>query len=393
MRILYHHRTLGDGAEGVHIREMVEALRLLGHDVLIQALVDPTSPPRATGSVWARMRKSLPGPTFEVGAAALNILEGVSFEKVARHWMPDLVYQRHALLDVAAVLIAKRRGIPVVLEVNQAYSSNAYSPFERKMLVRFIRLAERIALESSSVVAAVSTPLAECLRSISQDPGRVIMVPNGVNQERFKFDAAGRRAVRSRFGLGQQMVLGWSGILREWHRVDLVLGCLADLPELRLMIVGDGPSRPRLERLARELRIEDRIVWTGRVPHEEVATYTSAMDIAVVSGDLTGVASPMKLLEYMAVERAVVAPRLPNIRDVVTDGLDGVLFSPGSQDALTRALRELARDHDRRRRLGLAARQTVLTKRTWIHCARQILQAVSEIAVTERQKGDGGLDA
>jgi glycosyltransferase involved in cell wall biosynthesis len=98
------------------------------------------------------------------------------------------------------------------------------------------------------------------------------------------------------------------------------------------------------------------------------------MDVAVVAHDRTGVASPMKLLEYMAMAKPVVAPRLDNVRDIVEHDRTGLLFTPGDVDALAGALQRLAADPALRARLGRSARESIETTRNWRRNAEQVLE-------------------
>jgi glycosyltransferase involved in cell wall biosynthesis len=278
---------------------------------------------------------------------------------------PDLVYKRHALHDFGVVLAARRRGVPVVVEVNAAYSSASHQKFERVRFWRLAQLGERMALRHASLVVAVSTPLRQIVERYCASPDRAKVLPNGANPRSFRYDAAAGAAVRERYGLGEAPVVGWAGILREWHRVDLLFEAIALVPECRVLVIGDGPDRPRLEAAARRLGVDGRVIFTGRVPHADMAAHIAALDVAVASHDQTGYASPMKLLEYMAMSRPVVAPRLPNIEDFIENGVDGVLFTPGRHDDLARALRTLLDDPAARRQMGARARQKIECDRNW----------------------------
>ena len=373
MHILYHHRTLGDGAEGIHIREMIEAFRDLGHRVTVLGAVGE-KPPR-TGRI-ARLRARVPQAVFEMGALAYSAADYAAIRRTLRTERPDLVYKRHALLDVGVVLAAKHAGIPLVLEVNTAYASPALQCFEPLRFRTLAARAERTAFCGATLVAAVSSPLAEYVRSAADHAASVIVLPNGTDPRKFRDHPGLGDRVRRALGWQEDVVIGWAGVLREWHRLDLLLEAVRAIPEARLVLVGDGPERPRIERLARELGLADRFHVTGRIPHQQMPEYIAAMDVAVAADDRTGYASPMKVLEYMAMERAVVAPRLPNIEDVVEDGHDGVLFDRGSVESLQQVLLHLVGDQDARLRLGHNARHTVETKRTWIGNAQSILAAV-----------------
>jgi glycosyltransferase involved in cell wall biosynthesis len=281
------------------------------------------------------------------------------------------VYKRHARYDLAAVTAARRAGIPSVLEVNTVFTAPEYERFEPLRLLRMATAVERRAIQSATVVIAVSTPLARQAANLS---GRTVLtVPNGADPQWFDPRLANGARVRARYGWQNVPVVGWTGILRDWHGVELLLEALTTLPAVVLLIVGDGPARPMLEKRVSDLGLDARVVITGRVRHEEVRDYIAAMDIAVVAHERTGVASPMKLLEYMAMERAIVAPRAENISDVVDDGVDGTLFDPGSSRDLASRIRELAVDERRREALGRAARRKVESERNWDRIAELVL--------------------
>jgi len=142
------------------------------------------------------------------------------------------------------------------------------------------------------------------------------------------------------------------------------------------LIVGDGPARAEVEARVRALGLDGRVTITGRIGHEAMPDYVAAMDVAVVAHDRTGVASPMKLLEYMAMARAIVAPRLDNIRDVVDDERTGLLFPAGDSAAIAAALLRLRDDSGLRARLGTAARDAIETERNWRHIAARVVQLV-----------------
>jgi glycosyltransferase involved in cell wall biosynthesis len=373
MRILYHHRTLADGAEGVHIAEMVDAFRELGHEVRVLGLA--ASSDAAARRRWvARLRDRVPRAAFEMAATLGNAVEYVDVRRAMASYQPDLLYKRHARNDVAALLAARHAGVPSVLEVNCLFTGEGYREFEPMTLEPVAAALERWALGLARVRLAVSSPLA---RAIERFSGKTaIVMPNGANPRRFDPAAAHPERVRERHGLASGFVVGWSGVLRDWHGLDLLLEALARVPEATLLVVGDGPARPDFEARAAAMNLARRVVVTGRIPHADMPDYVAAMDVAVVAHDRTGVASPMKLLEYMAMARPVVAPRLENIADVVEDGREGMLFDAGDAAQLTDALQRLSADAALRRALGAAGRATIETRRNWRDNAGRVLELV-----------------
>ena len=373
MKILYHHRTLGDGAEGIHIAAMVEAFSALGHEV---RLVGPrpwenlSSRPGVAGTV----RGMLPRAVFEMCAVALNALDYSVVWREFIRFRPDLLYTRHARLSIGALSAARRARVPSVLEVNCLFTQGRYHEHEPNALRQIAVSLERRALALADAVVAVSTPLARQAEALGRRT--VAVLPNGADPAAFDPQRANGSRVRSRYHLASVLTVGWSGIIREWHGLTTLLDAVAGIPKAHVLIVGDGPARADVERHAAELGMADRLTITGRVAHGDMPDYLAAMDIAVVADERTAVASPMKLLEYMAMGRAVVAPRLDNIQDLITDGANGVLFTAGDSKDLRDRLSHLAQNVSFRDTLGKNARLQVERDRTWRRNAERVISLV-----------------
>jgi glycosyltransferase involved in cell wall biosynthesis len=382
MTILYHHRTLGDGAEGIHIAEMVAAFRSLGHDVHVRGLATSDTPATRSRKL-EQLKARLPTAVFEGASILSNAVEYLDVRRAMRDLRPDFLYKRHARLDIGAVRAARHAGIPAVLEVNCLFTAAQYQQFEPLAFGRLARRIERRALELSDVVLAVSTPLSRAIAEISR--ARPTVLPNGADPVRFDPNRADGSRIRALYGLGGDLTIGWAGVMREWHGLELLLDAVTTLSGVRLLLVGDGPSRGAITHHAAVKGFADRLVITGRVPADEMPDYLAAMDVAVVAHDGTGIASPMKLVEYMAMERAVVAPRLDNIQDLVRDERDGLLFTPESVSSLAAVLRRLTEDQALRAGLAREARRTVVRERTWRTNAERVL-ALVEQAIAARPR-------
>lgn len=372
MRILYQHRTLADGAEGIHIAEMVEAFEALGHEVVMHALTSSSQRGEGRPSALGRVKALLPGIVYEMAVLGYNIIDYVGFRAAIRKHRPDLVYKRHALYDAGVIAACRHTRTPVVLEANCVYSSEQNRRFELIRLPWVARYLERMTFLGASLVATVSSPLETLIQELCGGRAHVLVVPNGANPRRF-VPREIPRELRARLAPDGAALVGWVGILRPWHRVELLFEAVAGLENVHVAIIGDGPDRERLEGIARSLGIDRRVHFTGRVSHDEMPSYIATLDIAVSADDRTGYASPMKLLEYMAMAKPVVAPRLPNIEDIICDGEDGLLFIPGDAADLRRVVSRLVNDAALRRRCGTHARLKIERQRNWIAIARQIL--------------------
>lgn len=366
MRILYHHRTLADGAEGIHIAAMVDAFRALGHEV---RLCGAASSPGGGASRAAAVKARLPQVAFEGASLAYNGPEWLVMRRAIREWRPDLLYKRHARYDIGPLLAASRAGLPSVLEVNVVYSERPYRDFEPQVLQPVAARMEAAALRMADTVFTVSSPMAAQVHRLARR--EALVVPNGADPN--VFDPTTVRVAEGPWS-GPGLLLGWSGGLRAWHGLDLLLHAMTRLPDdVRLLVVGDGPARGDIERLADRLGLARRVFITGLIPRAAMPSHVAAMDVGVVADERTGVASPMKLLEYMAMRKPVVAPDLPNLRDVLEHDVTGLLFKPGEATTLADTLSRLS-DEALRQRLGDAARALIVRERNWLSIAKLILE-------------------
>jgi glycosyltransferase involved in cell wall biosynthesis len=205
---------------------------------------------------------------------------------------------------------------------------------------------------------------------------QLTVIHNAVDPLIFHPEVSGD-AVRQKHGLSGSLVAGFVGWLRPWHGleglIDAVHACGLLERGLRLLIVGAGPGFSKVQDGIRKLGQGDRIILTGAVAHEDVPAHVAALDIALQPG-ATAYACPMKLLEYMAMGRCILAPDQPNIRELLRDGVSARLFAPGDRAALARSLSELMDSPALRATLGRNAHRTIVERDlTWrMNAARAI---------------------
>jgi len=168
--------------------------------------------------------------------------------------------------------------------------------------------------------------------------------------------------------------------LKSWHGVggiiSLMAGTLAGC-NIRLVIGGDGPARSELERQVAGLGLTDKVQFLGVVPRDRLADVIGGFDIALQPAAV-GYASPLKIFEYMALGRAIVAPDQPNIREILSHERNALLFEPGDFASLAKAIARLTADARLRRELGDTARRDLIARdHTWSGNARRIIAAAS----------------
>lgn len=387
-RILYHHRTQALDGQRVHIHEIQRALRAMGHAVVEVAPLPADEP--AGGVARRGLRRRLlstiaehtPPGVYELLELAYNVPAYVRLSRAIRRVRPDFIYERYSLNTAAGVWAARRFGIPLLLEVNAPLAEEKRR-LGKLVFHRIARRLERHVVRQATRTLAVTNVLKDRLvaqTGVATD--RVVVVPNGVDPARFDRAAAQRAEVRRRLGVGGEVLIGAVGFFREWHGIDLLLRALYADPSLqwatRVLLVGDGPAVPDLQRLARTLRLERRAIVLGSVPHDEVPPLVAALDVVLIPRAVE-YASPLKLFEYMAAGKAIVAPRQRNLQEVLTDDVDAIFFAPEHLEMLRAALARVVFDGALRRRLGEAARRTIERRRlTWEGSAARIVETFEE---------------
>ena len=360
----------GNKGCSVHVQEVVRALKTFGATVeIFAARSGGTAPPGlesiAVHALTGDASRDAAGR--ERGAMRANRVFG---RALRRRGSFDVVYERYSLWGFAGMRFAKRAGIPGVLEVNAPLIEEQAE--HRALCHRAI--ADRIAMKnfaSAHTIVAVSTGVADYVRRFPGTASRLAVIPNGVDPFRFsspKFQPPGARG----------FTLGFVGTLKPWHGVPTLVDAFAELyredPTTRLVVVGDGPLRAWLEQSLERYGISHASRVTGAMTPQSIPALLASMDAAVApyAARPDFYFSPLKILEYMAAGLPIVASRIGQIQELISDGETGLLCDPDDARSLAERLRRLRDDAALRFKLGAAARATVMKHHTWLDVTRRI---------------------
>lgn len=366
---------------------IVRVLESLGHQV---SIVSPpgVDPRRTAGDIpldkgamrsrgitrlWQWISCKSPQWMFEMAELAYNLFALPRLISILRknHVKSLVFYERHAVFLWAGVWVARWFGLPVVLEVNEVAGIQRA---RKQALVGLARWVERRVFSRADLILTVSTFLRNELLKRGARPETVRVLPNAIDPMRFS--GANGRAVREELGLTDRSVIGFVGWFDRWDRLDLFVELAARLvgthPDLRILLVGDGPVRAGIEQDIRRKGLKDYFLFTGPVQRRDVPHYIDAMDVCVLP-DSNVFGSPMVLFEFMALAKAVVAPDLPPIRDVLSHLRTGLIARCGCLDSLEQAVRSLLDNPDLRQRLGREAQRAVMQEHTWEASGRKIV--------------------
>jgi glycosyltransferase involved in cell wall biosynthesis len=293
----------------------------------------------------------------------------------------DWVYERLAALQFLG-WIFKRHGVPWVLETNAILFYEAEA--ERKSLVlnRLARWLEVQAYRQCDVLVCISEALKEIVvRELGIAPEKVVVVPNGVETG---FIDPKRHEPKRVFA---EFTVGFVGSLSAWQGLDLLLKSLSELQmegmDLSLVVVGDGPMRGHWEFLAQKLGLASQVRFLGWLPQTELLPIIAGFDVGY-SGhlDLKGMKvyrSPLKLYEYMAMGKPVVASAVEDARALVREQKTGFLFPPGDQKGLKQALVRAYEAREQLSDMGCKAREEVVANHSWIARVQTMIEAVEQI--------------
>jgi glycosyltransferase involved in cell wall biosynthesis len=387
MRICYLCQDLGISLGGVkggsaHVRGLVGAFSELGHQVTV--LMVGAGDGVVERRLGIRFRKipmsgiadgiarSVPRRLARaLGHLWTNVSVELALESALEAEAPDLVYERYSPFGVAGGAVSRGRDVPHLLEVNAPLAWEG-SRYRRQALDEAAQALEGAAFAQAGHIVTVSRELRDTLMEDGVPGDRVSVVPNGVDGALFSPEGPVPEGLRN-----GGCVVGFVGSLKEWHGVDLMAEAfrtLASDSRFHLLVVGEGPRAEAIGGLAAEL--PGRVTWTGAVPHGEIPDYVRAMDIALAPVPVLEryYYSPLKVLEYMAMGRPVVAGDIGQLRELVEPGVTGVLVPPGDPDALAGAVQRLADDPEHRLGLGRAAAARVREAHLWTERAHRILQ-------------------
>ncbi len=386
MRILYSHRIQSRDGQSVHMEELISAFLREGHEVRVigPSFYDHSGFGGDSGTV-ALLRRLLPGALGEFAELAYNIPAYLRLRRTCRAFKPDLIYERYNLYYLAGAWLARSSGVPYYLEVNSPLADERinHGGLQLKAVAGW---AERYVWRTANRILAVTGVLrgiiARTLLASGIAHRHVDVVPNGILLERFL--PAPFLPETENPDPERPIVLGFVGFVRSWHGLDAVIRAMAEHGRgggrrpVAFTVIGEGPARVELEQLAAELGISDRVTFSGLVDHVRIPDLVAEFDIAL-QPKVTEYASPLKIFDYMAAGRAIVAPDQPNIREILEDGKTALLFDPSAQDGLWAAIARLIDDPDLRQRLGASARAELVQRDyTWSGNARRIAAMAAE---------------
>lgn len=294
---------------------------------------------------------------------------------IARRERPKVIHAHSSYTNgVAAGYASAQLGIPFVYELRTLWGESAVvedglSP--TSLRYRAVWRLELGVMRKANVVIAISQGIRDAIVERGIDPGKVMVVPNGVDSGVFTpqpYDAV----LAEKLGLTGCFVMGFIGSMRRLEGLALAVEAFKEIhrrePRARLLVVGEGPEREGLEAAAKANGMSHVIQFTGLVPHEDILRYYSICDVLLyprIDARINQTVTPLKPLEAMAMGKICLASDVGGLKELINDGTTGLLFRTGSVSDLTEKALLLSRDAALRARLTSQAGTTVRQEREW----------------------------
>lgn len=313
-------------------------------------------------------------PVFNQLSIVLSLEKRI--DQLVKEIKPDILHAHSpALNGMAAIIAGRKNNIPVVYECRAFWEDAAVDHGTSQaggLRYRLTRALETYVFRKADAVTTICEGLRKDIVSRKVPGEKITVVPNAVDIKRFAFGAEADAELRKSLCLDNKTVLGFIGSFYAYEGLSLLLDALPQMlkriPNLCLLLVGGGSQEGLLREKVSALGLTDAVVFTGRVPHEQVQAYYNQVDIFVyprLPMRLTDLVTPLKPLEAMAQGRIVVASDVGGHNELIEDRHTGFLFKAGDANSLAETVVNLVGDRDKWSDIRKAGRAFVEKERNW----------------------------
>jgi glycosyltransferase involved in cell wall biosynthesis len=370
-----------EGAGKTHFIEVAQNLVKLGNELLILL---PGYQPRDRKNYGLSVCYV---PTFRKNVLSYLLYEINSLLYLTFYilnWKPDVIYLRQGLFEVFPPILARLFGVPYVIEKNGIMEDEFRSRGFSEIVIKILRLAEEINFRLSDKIVCVTEGIKrEIVRRYKVNEGKLVVIPNGANIELFR--PLDKHECRRKLGLEEgAFYIGFVGSFAPWQGLDILIEAAKQVKEqgysqIKYILVGSGERESIIRKSVREYGLEQEILFSGRVTYGQVVYYINACDITVAPFTKERIASPLKLFEYLACGRPVIASRVDGVKEVIEEGKCGYLFEPGDAEELAKRIIQSYQERDTLQEMGVRGRRLVESKYSWRMTAKRIVKVLNEI--------------
>ncbi len=338
MKILYHHRIASKDGQYVHLEELINSFKKQGNEIiLVGPKIVETSSFGSEGGLVFHLKKYIPKIIYEAMEFSYSFFDFFRIMFYIVKEKPDFIYERYNLFFISGIWAKKLTGLPLLLEINAPIYEER-NKFDGIALKQLAKWSQYYCWKNADYRLPVTRVLADMVIDATKVNDRIEVVHNGINEERFNINQT-QEEIKKELGLENKLVLGFTGFVRDWHGLEQVIDILKEHPDhrLHLLLVGDGPAREFLESYAHRLDVHHQVTFTGIVDRNKVNYFVNAFDIALQPA-VVPYASPLKMFEYMFMGKLIVAPDNNNIKEILENGKNAILFKHDEKGAFKKAV-------------------------------------------------------
>jgi len=383
MRIVYVSadrgiEVFGEKGAAVHVQAMLRAFVAQDHQVrCLTARLGTEHDIGVSFEELAPVSGGIDRRSKELAAIKQGDVLEQRLLELHQQWPYELIYERYSLWSAAGSRAGQVLGVPTIVEINSPLIAEQKEHRSLECEDEAIQI-ERDILTQSTALAAVSEQVARYLHERGADASIVHVIRNAVDTETFRPQAvpANIDSVPA-----NAFVVGFTGSLKRWHGVDILLDAFRkfhrEVPEAHLLICGDGPKRGWIDGYIAGANLDDAVSCIGWVDHSVLPSIIALMDVATAPYPLSSdhYFSPLKVYEYLAVGRPILASDIGQVSDVLSSSESAMLVPPGNSDALADAFVELYKNPARRASMAQAAAE-LGAKNDWRDNADRVTQII-----------------
>ena len=372
-----------------HKWELAKNLSKMGHEVHVMTYEDTKVEGAVTHTMKAREKYR-----FDF---LFKLTHLVSILRVIMVSNPDIIYTRNVSFALLGLLIKRIKNTKLVLELNGLFSEDWKS--EKKSYVDIKNIVwsylEIFVAKKADAIIAVSPGIKDILIEKGIDKDKIIVIPNGANTDIFKpINSLATKELQAQYNIGKgDNIVIFVGNMMLWHGVEYLIksapSILKIFPNTKFLIVGNGPIKEELISMVEKMGISANFIFTGTVPYEQIPLFINMADLCVAPfirarNERMGL-SPIKIYEYLACGKPVVASDIKGIGDLLRNSNAGIAVTPEDPVELANAIIKLLKNEKLRKQMGKNGRKIVINNYNWYHTARRTIEVFEKIL---DKKGD-----
>ena len=312
---------------------------------------------------------------------------------VIKNWHDDikLIDAHSSLLNgVVGIKISRKKNIPFVYEIRALWEDAAVDQGKTKegsLRYKLTRNMETNIINKADHVTVICEGLKNDLLGRGIPDEKISVIPNGVDTDNFK-PIESDIEIQHKYGLKDKIVFGFIGTFFYFEGLEILIRAIKELSirnnNIKLLLVGSGHEENNLKAQVMKLRLEDKVIFTGRVSHHEIKKYYSVVDIFIyprISKRITELVTPLKPLEAMAMEKIVIGSDVGGIKELVDERKTGMLFKAEDHYALTDKIQEVIKNIKNMKKMVKEARQFVVEQRNWLKICERYFDIYNKIGI------------